>query len=251
MSDHKITAMVTGASAGLGAQYCRQLAERCEVIIAVARRGERLAELARELHGQVEVHAVVADLTTIEGVARAMEALRQQGPVDYLVNNAGFSTAGEFADQVIDSQYDMVSLHINATLALCRTAIPFMAELGGGYIINVASIAAFLPGGGMAVYGASKAFLNHFSTALQAEVAASGIKVQSLCPGHTRTEFHDTAALSGFDKSTVPNELWMEADAVVTASLQALATEQVVVVGERSRPVCRKGLQQQLDAMEL
>ena len=124
MAGHKETALVTGASAGLGAEFCRQLAERCDVIIAVARRGDRLEALARELRGKAEVHVVAADLGTIEGVVRTIEALRQKGPVDYLVNNAGFSTHGIFEQQLIDSQQEMVAVHVNATLALCRAATP-------------------------------------------------------------------------------------------------------------------------------
>ncbi len=143
MSDHKITALVTGASAGLGTEFCRQLAQRCDAIIAVARRGERLAALADELADSVELHVVVADLGSIEGVARTMEAIRQQGPVDYLVNNAGFATFGQFAELPIDGQRGMVDLHIDATITLCRAAIPFMLEQGSGYIINVSSIGAF------------------------------------------------------------------------------------------------------------
>ena len=170
MTGHKTTALVTGASAGLGAEFCRQLAGRCDVIIAVARRGERLAQLAQELSDRAEVHSIEADLNSVEGVARTMEALRQQGPVDYLVNNAGFGTFGVFPDLDIQGQRDMVGLHIDASITLCRAAIPFMRERGRGHIINVSSVGAFLPGPGIAVYGASKAFLNFFSLALQAEL---------------------------------------------------------------------------------
>ena len=139
MSKRNITALVTGASSGLGAEFCRQLADRCDVIVAVARRSEPMKALAKELEGQVEVHVIEADLTTTEGVARTMEAIRQQGPLDYLINNAGFSTFGNFEQENLDSQHDMVSLHINAVLSLCRAAIPFMRELGSG---NIASTAA-------------------------------------------------------------------------------------------------------------
>jgi uncharacterized protein len=166
MSGRKVIALVTGASAGLGAEFCRQLAPRCDVIIAVARRRERLAALAIELADAVEMYCVEADLGTIEGVARAMEALRQQGPVNYLVNNAGFGTFGHFDQMSIEGQRSMVSLHIDASITLCRAAIPFMRELGGGTIINVSSLGTFVPGKGMAVYGASKAFLNSYSLAL-------------------------------------------------------------------------------------
>ena len=147
-----------------------------------------------------------ADLAGQEGIARTLEALRQKGPVDYLVNNAGFATNGVFEGEAIDGQQGMVELHINATLALCRGAIPFMRQLGGGHIINVSSLGAFLPTRTLAVYGATKAFLNYYSLVLQQELADSGIRVQSLCPGYTRTEFHATPALAGFDPSTIPRK---------------------------------------------
>jgi len=250
MSGHKTTALVTGASAGLGAEFCRQLATRCDVIIAVARRGERLAALARELGDSVELHAVTADLGSVEGVARTMEALRQLGPVNYLVNNAGFGTFGNFDQASIESQRDMVNLHIDTSITLCRAAIPFMRDLGGGVIINVASLAACIPGKGMAVYGATKAFLNYFSLALQEELAGTGIEVQALCPGFTHTEFHDPMAAQGFDRSRIPQAMWMTSAAVVAASLAALGSGQVVVVpGGDNQGFARLGLQQQLDTL--
>ncbi len=250
MSAHKITALVTGASAGLGAEFCRQLADRCDVIIAVARRGERLAQLGEELAGRVELHPVEADLNSVEGVARAMEALRQLGPVDYLVNNAGFGKLGFFPDLGIEGQRDMVGLHIDTTITLCRAAIPFMRERGGGHIINVSSVGAFLPGKGIAVYGASKAFLNFFSQALQAELEGTGIEVQALCPGYTHTEFHQALEAEGFSKSQVPEQMWMEAPEVVASSLAALGSGRVLVVpGEGNIELARAGCQSLLDAL--
>lgn len=250
MSVRKITALVTGASAGLGAEFCRQLASRCDVIIAVARRRERLGALASELADAAEVRCLEADLGTIEGVARTMEAIRQQGPVDYLVNNAGFGTFGHFDRLSIESQRSMVSLHIDASITLCRAVIPFMRQLGGGTIINVSSLGTFVPGKGMAVYGATKAFLNYYSQALQAELAGTGIQVQALCPGFTRTEFHDPMAAAGFDRDRIPEQMWMTAEAVVEASLAALGSMQVLVVpGADNRRVARLGLQQQLDVL--
>jgi short-subunit dehydrogenase len=160
MSAHKVTALVTGASAGLGREFCRQLASRCDIIIAVARREDRLVALAMELAGTAEVHCLEADLGSVEGVAKTMEAIRQQGPVDYLVNNAGFSTFGNFADLPIEGQRAMVNLHIDASITLCRAVIPFMRERGRGVVINVSSLGSFVPGKGMAVYGATKAFLS-------------------------------------------------------------------------------------------
>jgi len=251
MTAPKVTALVTGASAGMGAEFCRQLAQRCDVIIAVARRRDRLEQLRQELAGRVEVHPIEADLNTVEGLARAMEALRQLGPVDYLVNNAGFSTFGDFSDQKIQAQRDMVGLHIDATITLCRAAVPFMRERGGGHIINVSSIGAFLPSRGLAVYGATKAFLNFFSQSLQLELAGTGIEVQALCPGYTHTEFHAEIEQTGFDKSRIPADMWMDADAVVAASLAALGSATVLVVppGEKNVGFARMGLQNQLDAL--
>ena len=246
MSDHKVTALVTGASAGLGAEFCRQLAQRCDVIIAVARRPDRLEALAQELAGSAEVHVLEADLGTVEGVTRTMEMLRQKGPVDFLVNNAGFSTFGNFSDLAIDSQRDMVSLHVDAAITLCRAAIPFMEELGAGTVINVSSLAALAPGKGLAVYGAAKAFLNYYSQALQAELSGTGIEVQALCPGYIRTEFHDSMSKAGVDRERVPPQMWMDAGEVVSESLAALGSGQVIVVpGEDNRAMARMAMEQQ------
>jgi short-subunit dehydrogenase len=214
-------ALVTGASSGLGAEFVRQLAPRCRRILAVARRGERLATLAAAT-GSCAVEPLVADLATVEGQARVVEAIRQCGPVQLLVNNAGFATFGPFAESTLDDELAMVRLHQEATLVLTRAVLPFMRAAGGGAIINVASLGAFLPLPGTAVYGASKAFLHAFSESLGLEEAGNGIRVQSLCPGLTHTEIHDRPTFAGFDKSRLPEALWMDAPAVVAESLGAL-----------------------------
>ncbi len=250
MSGCKTIALVTGASSGIGAEFCRQLAARCDVIIAVARRGDRLSALAAELGERVELRPLVADLGTIEGVAGVMEALRQQGPVRYLVNNAGFGTFGHFDTLAIESQRAMVNLHIDTTMTLCRAAVPFMRELGGGAIINVSSLGSLVASKGIAVYGATKAFLNYFSEALQLELTGSGIEVQALCPGFTHTEFH--AAMTGqpFDRARIADDLWMTVSDVVAASFAALGGGRVVVVpGAQNLQIARLGVQQQLDRL--
>jgi short-subunit dehydrogenase len=251
MSGHKKTALVTGASSGLGAEFCRQLSQQCEVIIAVARRAERLEALASELEGRAEVHVIQADLRTIEGVARTVEAIRQKGPVDCLVNNAGFATQGSFDEAELQSQHDMVAVHINATLSLCRAAIPFMRELGAGQIVNVSSLGAFLPGRGLVTYGATKAFLNHYSQGLQMELAGSGIAVQVLCPGYTRTEFHMSETLAGFDTEKIPAQYWMDSSVVVAASLAAMETGQMMVVpGDGNLAMAKAGLDKYQASLE-
>ncbi|WP_170287277.1 SDR family NAD(P)-dependent oxidoreductase [Halioglobus maricola] len=250
MPESKTIALVTGASSGLGLEFCRQLAGRCDVIIAVARRADRLEALAVELDGVAEVHPVVADLATVEGVAHTMEMLRQKGPADILVNNAGYSPYGYFSTSAIDQQRGMLALHCDATITLCRAAIPFMAESGGGTIINVSSLGSFVPGPGLAVYGATKAFLNYFSQSLAAEVATQNIHVQALCPGLVRTEIHDPMADQGFDGSVFPDEMWMQADQVVKASLAALGSGQVLVTpGQGNTDIARMGAQALLDSV--
>ncbi|PLW70011.1 SDR family NAD(P)-dependent oxidoreductase [Pseudohalioglobus lutimaris] len=250
MSEHKKTALVTGASSGLGAEFCRQLSAQCEVVIAVARRRERLEGLREELAGNTQVHVIEADLLSVEGLARTLEALRQKGPVDILVNNAGFSPYGDFAATEIGIQRDMLSLHCDASISLCRAAIPFMQELGGGHIINVSSLGAFLPGRKLAVYGASKAFLNYFSLSLQQELESTGITVQALCPGLVRTEIHEPMKAQGFDTEAFPDDMWMQSEDVVSASLAALGNGRVLVIpGEGSLALARMGAQATLDAL--
>ncbi|MEP6391775.1 MAG: SDR family oxidoreductase [Halioglobus sp.] len=243
MAKQKLTAMVTGASAGLGEAFCRALANECDVIIAVARREDRLLALAKELEGLVEVHPIQADLTTVVGLTRAVEALRQLGPVDYLVNNAGFGTTGPFAASDLEQELEMVRIHIDAPLVLTRAALPFMRELGGGNIINVSSVAGFLAVNQLAVYGAAKSFISAWSLSLQEEVRSDNIQVQLLCPGYTRTEFHDRDSFSAFDKSQVPQDVWMDAETVVATSLAALESgQQVVVPGEHNVQAAHAGL---------
>lgn len=234
----KAIALVTGASSGLGAEFCRQLIPRCRKIILVGRRQKELAAVAAELQGSgLETVVVSDDLTSELGLTRVVEKIRQEGPVGILINNAGFGTLGPFVETDFAAQQAMVDLHISATLRLCRAVIPYMEESGGGSIINVSSIASFFPMRDIAVYAASKAFLNSFSECLQKEVTNAGIRVQCLCPGYTHTDFHTREAFDSFDKSAVPEAMWMSAAEVVTESLAMLdgAGEVVFVAGDKNR----------------
>ena len=230
MSKNKVTALVTGASSGIGAEYCRQLAERCDLVIAVGRREERLTALAAELADRVKLQCIVADLASAEGTAQVVECIGQAGALDYLVNNAGFSYFEEFAGGDFGIHMDMVRVHIDATLALCRAALPSMRETGAGVIINLSSVAAFGTMERSAVYGASKAFLNSFSISLQAEEASHGIKVQCLCPGPVSTEITERDTMAAFDKTSVPDKAFMDTATLVSGSLQALERNDVIVI---------------------
>ncbi len=239
MPDNSDIALITGASSGIGAEFARQLAPRCKRMVLVGRRAEQLAAVAAELASDsLRVDCITADLATPLGVTEVLEAIRQRGPVTILVNNAGFATNGNFAELSMAEQQPMVDLHITATLALSRAAIPFMAAAGGGAIINVSSLGSLLPMAKIAVYCASKAFLNSFSEALQQEVVKQNIRVQCLLPGYTHTDFHDRESMGQFRKDKVPAEMWMDTADVVAESLAALADPGApvqVIPGESNR----------------
>lgn len=245
-----IRALVSGASSGIGAAFSRRLAGFCSELIITGRDEPALQSLAAELSGRgVNTTLVAADLATTIGRAQLVETIRQRGPLRYLVNCAGFGTLGPFCDRHPDQQERMVRLHIDATLALSRAALAGMSEQGGGYLVNVSSLAALAPMGGLAVYGATKSFLTTYSLALQQEVRDRNIKVQCLLPGYTRTRFHLSADFLGFDAARVPDAYWMEADDVARESIEALhsADERVLCVpGKVNRELARRAVERLL-----
>ena len=249
-------ALITGASAGIGRAFAQALAPQCSAMILVARNAEKLARVAESLaHNDCDIHCIAVDLTQALGVAEVMEAIRQKGPVTTLINNAGFTTDNALVDSDLDTELEMLSLHCQASVSLCRGALPYMQELGRGRVINVASLAGLIPMKGAAVYGASKAFLVAFSQSLAKESRRHGVAVQCLCPGYTHSDFHGREALSAFDKNTVPKEFWSTAEEVVAASLAAFSQTQpplLLVPGEHNRQWVRDEQDRQraaLDAM--
>lgn len=180
MSSHHSTAIVTGASSALGGELCRQLASRCNTIVAISRHKERLHELAASLTGQVDVQIIEADLAAEEGLTRVVEALRQRGPVDYLVNAARIRSETPFDGSAPASHHTIIRVQIDATITLCRAAIGFMRERGHGTIINVATTdntALDTP-----LLSACDAFIRQFSHALRQDVSHTDIRIQSLDP---------------------------------------------------------------------
>jgi len=226
------TALITGASSGIGAAFARRLArDGCDLIL-VARRRERLEELASELrtaHG-IRAETMATDLAQIAGIEQVEACIAAQGALDLLINNAGFGTYARFPEVSAARHTDMINVHITASVRLMRAALPAMLARGRGGIINVASISAFFPLPGNGSYAASKAYLVTFSESLQREVAGSGVRVQALCPGYTVTEFHQTPEYAAFDRDRVPAKLWMSADDVVNASLKALRRGRVICI---------------------
>ena len=190
-------ALITGASAGIGLEFAKRLAERGYDLILTARRRDRLDDLATRLraeHGGIRVEIVVADLSDAEAPERiAAAAGRLAMHVDLLVNNAGFGTHGRFETLPPERERGEIAVNVDAVVALTHAFLPAMLERGHGGVINVASTAAFQPVPYMAVYGATKAFVRSFSEALHEEVRARGVRVVALCPGPTATEFFDTS----------------------------------------------------------
>jgi hypothetical protein len=229
---HTRTALVTGASSGIGAEFARQLAAQGHDLILVARRTDRLVALAAELQEQYGMSAepLVADLATTEGMEKVAARLAELHNLALLVNNAGFGISGSLARAALQGQLDMLNVHMVASMRLSYAALPGMITRGSGGIINVASLAAFMALPGEVNYCATKAYLVTFSQALAAEVRRKGVKAQALCPGFTITEFHDEPGQPGARREGYPRFLWGSSQALVADSLRALDRGQVVCV---------------------
>lgn len=219
MLDDYTTALVTGASHGIGEAFARQLAAQGQDLVLVARSRDELHTLADELaerHG-VATHVIVADLAQPGAAETVLAATERLGlEVDLLVNNAGFSKAGLFVELPLDVQADMVRLNVNTPVALTRLYLPAMRRRKRGGVINVSSTAGFQPVPKMAIYSATKAFTLHFSEAVAAEVAGDGVRIMALCPGPTATGFWMTAGVWEERQSKMPTP-----DEVVAAGLRA------------------------------
>ncbi|MEI9852864.1 MAG: SDR family oxidoreductase [Sphingomonas sp.] len=193
------TALVTGASAGLGALFAKELAKHGCDLIVTARRADRLEELATELraaHG-VKVETIAADLAVPGAAGELIAEISRRGlAVNILINNAGFGASGPLAEADAARTAGMIELNCRALVELCHAVLPGMIQMRSGAILNVASTAAFQPGPGMAVYYATKAFVLSFSEAIHEEVRHQGVRVTALCPGPTATEFFDAAGTS-------------------------------------------------------
>lgn len=224
-------AAITGASSGIGEAFARKLAARGYDILLIARRRDRLQQIAAELATTfgMRAQALAVDLATDSGLAQAEQHLRNEPRLAFLVNNAGFGTRSFFHEADPAPQDAMHRLHVLATLRLTRAALPGMVARDRGAVVNVSSVAAFMQGPHNVSYCATKAWMNSFCEGLTLELrsARSRVQVQALCPGFTKTEFHQAM---GIGRDFASASWWMTAEEVVDASLRGLDQRRWLVI---------------------
>ena len=226
------TCLITGASAGIGAELARGLAARGLGVTLVARREERLRELAGEIaerHG-VRAEVVAGDVSDADGRERLIAAVDDRGlDVEVLVNNAGFGSGGKFIELDAEKEASIIATNVEALVALTGYFLPEMVERGRGAVLNLASLISFQPVPFQATYGATKAAVLQFSEAIHEELRGTGVTVTAICPGPVRTEFGEVGGFGGADDK-IPDFVWLEADEVAKEGVEALENGDRVVV---------------------
>ena len=250
------TALVTGASSGIGKAFAELLAEKGYALVLTARRRDRLDELAATLRQRhaIEVHTIAADLAEPDASATIAAGLQQQGiAIDVLVNNAGYGVPGSYVNVPWPDHARFMQVMVTAVLDLTYRLLPSMVERGWGRVINIASVAGMVPSpAGHTLYGASKAFLIRFSEALASESMPKGVNVTAVCPGFTYSEFHDVTGTRDKMKR-MPAWMWMDAPTVARQGFDAvMAGEHICINGRVNRTIaalCRLLPQQMVSSI--
>ncbi|MCG2620928.1 SDR family oxidoreductase [Arthrobacter sp. I2-34] len=222
--------LITGGTAGLGAEFARQLADRGASLVLVARDAARLEETAARLRTRagVRVETLAADLLRDEGLDQVVARLADEAaPVGTLINNAGFGLRADFADSPLQDELDLLRIHVTVPVALAHTALQGMRRRGRGHIINIASMAGFTPRGS---YSTAKAAMIHFSRWANLQYGPDGVTVTAVCPGYTHTEFHQRMAM---ETGGIPDWMWLDAPQVVREGLRDAAAGKAVSIPSR------------------
>lgn len=225
-------AVVTGAAGGLGSSFARKLAQRGYRLLLVDRRQSQLEQVCASIsaeHG-VSAEPYAADFCNREEVEQLAKQLKQMTDLELLVNNAGFGTINHFVDTDANLLMSMVDVHVATPMILSHAVLPGMIDRDCGAIINVSSLSAWFHSAGNAHYGSTKICLAAFSMALAEELRGTNVRVQALCPGFVRTEFHKAASMKGFERCSPAAHMWATADDVAECSLRRLSSKQVIVV---------------------
>ena len=232
------SALITGSSSGIGAEFARQLAQQGFDLILVARRKGRLDALSKTLQEKysINVEVLVADLSKISDNEQVISRINEINNLDILINNAGFGILDNFLQIERMKHVEMINVHFTSPVMLCHATIPGMTKRKRGVIINTSSIFAINKDSSIIMYTATKSAVAIFSELLKVKVKGTGIYIQALCPGFTYSEFHDTDTMSGFQRDWYQPEQWMKAEEVVSLSLDAVKSKSVIFIpGERNK----------------
>ncbi|MBN1216563.1 MAG: SDR family NAD(P)-dependent oxidoreductase [Candidatus Lokiarchaeota archaeon] len=229
-------AIITGAAAGIGAEYAKELYKQGFSLFLIDKRKEKLTKFGEEIGSNKSqiIKTYICDLSLFHEVEQLVYHLSKISNIDILINNAGFSTLGYFENNQIKTSLDMISVHNITPVYLTRTILPKMVTQQRGIIINISSMGAFTPAPQTVIYGATKQFLIGFSKALSFELKDTNIQIQVLCPGITKTDIYSYGDWDNFDFSKVPpKEDWMSAENVVKESLEKLKKGKLIVIPGR------------------
>lgn len=224
--------LITGASSGIGEALAQLCGERHFDVVLVARRKEKLNEIAIELRQKfsVEAEVIVADLTVKEQLKEVEERI-DKGDIDILINNAGFGSSGPFVELDLETQLNLIDLNVKALVALSRYAAVHMVKKQKGTIVNISSLASYQPMTGSSVYGAAKSFVTSFSHALREELSSSGVNVLVVCPGMTHTEFFERSQWIESKKGeSYPPFIWQTSMDVAKATFEGIDKQKGVVI---------------------
>jgi len=241
-------ALITGASSGIGAEFTRQLAAQGFDLIIVARRKDRLENLSKELQEKFSINAeiFVADLSNMDDNKKLVAKILEIDNLDVLINNAGFGITNTFLKIDLKQHIDMINVHFTSTVMFCHAALPGMIKRKKGVIINTSSTAAIHRSPMSVMYTTTKSAVTVFSELIKERIKNTGVYIQSLCPGFTYSEFHDTESMRGFQRDWFPKENWMDAEDVVSLSLEAVKNGEVIFIPGRLNMQYTKSLRKKV-----